>query len=206
MDNTTESWTKLRDFYGIEPKLDGSLFLSRVKDGHGKNLYFTNSLVKDVVIQNEHRIKVINTGVKVFVKCENKGSLCDYRLSQEGSCVLFPFLTKRKLKVQKDDLVKMLLNEDTEDPVQIIDLHQKTQDECEALECGSVVFVYDEEDGAEELPLVICIVGWKGKNSVRCYVAKNERAHFLRLLGHEQLNNKQSEIIPEIVPEIVPEK
>jgi tRNA (cytosine34-C5)-methyltransferase len=31
--------------------------------------------------------------------------------------------------------------------------------------------------------LKINLVGWKGKNSVRAYVPKNERIHYLRLIG-----------------------
>ena len=38
--------------------------------------------VRDVVENNEDRLKLINTGVKTFVKYEDKGSRCDYRLAQ----------------------------------------------------------------------------------------------------------------------------
>lgn len=36
---------------------------------------------------------------------------------------------------------------------------------------------------ADGLDLKLELVGWKGKNSLRAYVEKNERVHFLRLLG-----------------------
>lgn len=42
---------------------------------------------------------------------------------------------------------------------------------------GAIAFLY-EEDG-----LKIQLVGWKGNKSVRAYVAKNDRIHYLRLLG-----------------------
>ena len=37
--------------------------------------------------------------------------------------------------------------------------------------------------GKEESHLKLEIVGWKGKASVRAYVPKNDRIHYLRLLG-----------------------
>ena len=42
---------------------------------------------------------------------------------------------------------------------------------------GSIAIVYDDED------LKLGIVGWKGKMSLRAYVPRNERLHFLRLIG-----------------------
>lgn len=42
---------------------------------------------------------------------------------------------------------------------------------------GAIAFLY-ENDGVK-----IELVGWKGNKSVRAYVAKNDRIHYLRLLG-----------------------
>ena len=36
---------------------------------------------------------------------------------------------------------------------------------------------------ADEKTLRINLVGWKGKASLRAYVPKNERVHYLRLIG-----------------------
>ena len=42
---------------------------------------------------------------------------------------------------------------------------------------GAIAFLY-HDDGMK-----IKLVGWKGNKSVRAYVAKNDRIHYLRLLG-----------------------
>lgn len=42
---------------------------------------------------------------------------------------------------------------------------------------GAIAFVYKADDVTIEL------VGWKGNKSVRAYVARNDRIHYLRLLG-----------------------
>ena len=45
------------------------------------------------------------------------------------------------------------------------------------IETGSVAIVLDDPD------LKLGIVGWKGKLTVRAYVPRNERLHYLRLIG-----------------------
>lgn len=42
---------------------------------------------------------------------------------------------------------------------------------------GAIAFLFKDED------LTIELVGWKGNRSVRAYVAKHDRLHYLRLLG-----------------------
>ena len=39
------------------------------------------------------------------------------------------------------------------------------------------------EEKHQEYCMKVEFVGWKGKNSLRAYVPKNERIHYLRLLG-----------------------
>ena len=41
---------------------------------------------------NKERVKIINTGVKAFARCENKGATCDFRLAQEGVLSTVPFI------------------------------------------------------------------------------------------------------------------
>ena len=42
---------------------------------------------------------------------------------------------------------------------------------------GSIAIVYDDDE------LKLGIVGWKGKLTIRAYVPRNERLHYLRLIG-----------------------
>ncbi|XP_076049244.1 tRNA (cytosine(34)-C(5))-methyltransferase Nsun2 [Oratosquilla oratoria] len=170
-------WPTIHEFYGLKEDVDLTLFLARTKDGKKRNVYFTNALVKDIVLNNEDHIKIINTGVKVLVRSDNKGAKCDFRLAQEGCQVFLPLHTQRKIEVKKEDLIVMLLNNDMELPPEISTLHADTQRACALLETGSAAFTYREGD------ISIDLVGWKGNKSVRAYVARNERMHHLRLLG-----------------------
>ena len=66
------------------------MFLTRCKDTTKKNsLYYTSRIVRDIIMSNDDRLKIINTGVKAFTKCENKGATCDFRLAQEGMMIFF---------------------------------------------------------------------------------------------------------------------
>ena len=61
--------------------LEQSMFFTRCKDGSKKNnLYFASHLVRDIMDNNvDGKVKIINTGIKAFTKCENKGATCPYR-------------------------------------------------------------------------------------------------------------------------------
>ncbi|KAG0717124.1 tRNA (cytosine(34)-C(5))-methyltransferase [Chionoecetes opilio] len=170
-------WPGIESFYKMQEDVDSGLFLTRTKEGKKRNIYYTNSCIKDVVAQNQDHIKIINTGVKVLVRSDNKGSPCDFRLAQDGARVLLPLITKRKICVTKNDLVTMLQNDDMEMPPEIVSLDPKTQEQCADHCTGASAFLY-EDDGMK-----IDLVGWKGNKSVRAYVAKNDRIHYLRLLG-----------------------
>merc|ERR1712060_677190 len=55
-----------------------------------------------------------------------------------------------------------------------------------ALDTGSVAFIYEEKQTEiSEGSIKLEIVGWKGFASVRSYVPKNDRIHYLRLLGFD---------------------
>merc|ERR1719309_121673 len=181
MDEDDPLFPKLKEYYDLS--LPSSLFLTRCQDKSKKNnLYFTNSLVKDVGVNNHERIKIINTGVKAFARCENKGSTNEFRLAQEGALNTIPFIKKRKIFPSKDDLEILLVNSDIDKPPDISGFSDEFQNQIKQLETGSVAMIY-EKKMEEEGKFKVEVVGWKGKSSLRAYVPRNERLHYLRLIG-----------------------
>ena len=72
---------------------------------------------------------MINTGVKTFVRCDNKNMQCAFRLAQEGMRSIFHFVGElRKVHILKEDLVMLLQNDDHHTPPEIVKLSQQTQD------------------------------------------------------------------------------
>jgi len=171
-------YARIKDYFKLS--LPYTMFLTRCLDESKKNsVYFTSEKVREVMENNVDRVKIINTGVKAFVRCENKGANCDYRIAQEGSLSTTPFINARILHPTREDMEMMLLSEDSDTPPEIVKMSDKFRQELDNTETGSVVFLHKDPSSS----LVVKIVGWKGKMSVRAYVPRNDRLHYLRLIG-----------------------
>lgn len=119
----------VRDFYDISNSLDPRCLLVRCHEGKKKNIYFTSLAIRDIVISNENKVKMINTGVKTFVRCDNKNMKCAFRLAQEGMPSIIHYISdNRKLHVTKEDLIMLLQNNDPHTPPEIVKLNLDTQE------------------------------------------------------------------------------
>lgn len=172
-------WPSIRDFYDIRPELQFDCLLTRCIVGKKKNIYFVTPAVKDIVTNNQSKIKIINTGVKTFVRCDNKGMHCCFRIAQEGLVSVEPFIgSKRRVCVTKSDMLILLNNNDPKSPPEITLFDEVTQERLGAISQGSCVLEYRGEDG-----LNIYLVGWRGVRSARAYISLSDCIHYLRLLG-----------------------
>ncbi|XP_069676058.1 tRNA (cytosine(34)-C(5))-methyltransferase [Periplaneta americana] len=193
-------WPSIRDFYGISNELQPTCLLTRCKEGKKKNIYFTSPAVRDIVVNNHEKIKLINTGVKTFVRCDNKSMQCAFRLAQEGLHSIFPYVgPKRKVFVSKSDLIKLLLNDDPKFPPETSTLDAATQGQLTDISLGSCVLVYNEEEGLssdeENPPLTLTMVGWRGAKSMRAYVPVSDCIHYLRLCGADVSKYEKNKFI-----------
>jgi len=174
-----EVYKDVKEYFDLG--LSNNLFLTRCADAtKKKNIYFTTAGVREVVEHNKEKVKIINTGVKAFVRADNKGSGCEYRLAQEGALSTIPFINKRVLRPEKEDMIRILRSSEIERPPEIKYFNEAFRKQLEALDTGSVAYVYKEPSG-----MSIEIVGWKGNSTIRAYVPKNERLHYLRLVGED---------------------
>merc|ERR1719318_146906 len=82
-----------------------------------------------------------------------------------------PFIKKRVLRPGKEDLIKILQSSEIQKPPEIRHFTEEFRHACDAMETGSVAYVYKEP----ETGMSIETVGWKGKDTLRAYVPKNER-------------------------------
>jgi tRNA (cytosine34-C5)-methyltransferase len=76
--DTEDVFPSIKEFYDLK-EFDSTCLLTRCYVGKKKNIYLVSPLVKDVVQKNESSIKIINTGVKTFVRCDNKNMTCAFR-------------------------------------------------------------------------------------------------------------------------------
>ncbi|KAF0294944.1 tRNA (cytosine(34)-C(5))-methyltransferase [Amphibalanus amphitrite] len=173
---------ELEGFYGLSSEFDCSMLMTRCEQGKKKNIYLCSPAVRDLIEANQERVKVINSGVKVFARCDNKQTPCGFRLAQEGSDAILPYLTKRKVQVTAEDLGKILQYDDVELPCEFTLLDERTQSAMAESGPGAIALLVDAAVPPGRL-VKTHVVGWKGATSVRAYVQRNERIHYLRLLG-----------------------
>jgi len=172
---------RIQKYYNLAPEISYLNLLTRCADETKKNnLYLTTVGVRDIVENNKEKVKIINTGVKAFSKCPNKGAICDFRLAQEGALSVIPFIGEnRMVHPCKSDLENLLSSEDLDKPPEIENMSKEFQEELERMETGSVAFFYSDPNS----DLSVEMVGWKGKVSIKAYVPRNDRLHYLRLIG-----------------------
>lgn len=86
------------------------------------------------------------------------------------------------MRLPQEDLQVLLVNDD-EKPALLELFSEETRKAVETMERGSLILDIDlqvENDGP------ICkleLVGWKGNSSLRAYIQKPDRIHYLRLCG-----------------------
>ncbi|KAH8273510.1 hypothetical protein KR018_009055 [Drosophila ironensis] len=168
----------IKDFYHLDGSLSQRCLLTRCVTEKKKNIYYCSEPIRDLVLNNEHNIKIINTGVKTFVRCENRHTVHPYRLAQEGLQTSNAFMgDNRRIQVERDDLILLLNCTDPTKPPSTLELKPETQQRCKELDVGSCILKYVDER------FTMFVVGWRGTSSLRAYVQKEETIHILRLLG-----------------------
>ncbi|XP_043921338.1 RNA cytosine C(5)-methyltransferase NSUN2 isoform X2 [Protopterus annectens] len=182
-------FTPIQKFYELAPSFPKHNVLTRTHEGKKKHLYMVSKELRTVLLNNSERMKVINTGVKVWSR-NNDGEQfgCAFRLAQEGIYTLYPYIRARIISVTIED-VQILLTQ--ENPF-LRKFGADAQKQAKQLGMGSVVLRYEPDVMKPETlqcPVVLC--GWRGKTSIRAFVPKNERFHYLRMMGVDVFQEKE---------------
>lgn len=72
-------WTDIKRFYDLSDEFSPLCLLTRSTSEKKRNIYFCSEAVHDILLLNEDHLKIINTGVKTFVRCDNRNMRCAYR-------------------------------------------------------------------------------------------------------------------------------
>lgn len=175
-----EAFEQIKSYYDLSEKFNPKCFLTRCLNDKKKNIYFCSDSIRDIVQLNEGHVKIINTGVKSFVRCDNRNMKCPFRLAQEGLSTMNEFLGQtRRLKLPRDDLILLLQSTDPTKPPLLSELSAEGKVGAVELTAGSCILEYEDKEKGFELTLV----GWRGTTSMRAYVDTDETIHMLRLMG-----------------------
>lgn len=168
----------LKNFYELSDDFHSNCLLTRCAVGKKKNIYFVSPEVRVVLKTNEDNVKLINSGVKTFSRCDNRNMECSFRLANEGLHNIDKFIgTKRRIDVTRTDIVTMLNCLNPLEPPLVADLSEETQRQHVSVSSGSCVLHFKDEE------LEIRLVGWRGNKTLRAYIDVNDSIHILRLLG-----------------------
>ncbi|XP_068603268.1 RNA cytosine C(5)-methyltransferase NSUN2 [Brachionichthys hirsutus] len=182
-------FTTIQSFFDVSPNFPKVNVLTRTHEGKKRHLYMVSKELRNVLLNNSERMKVINTGVKVWSRNSDGEEFgCAFRLAQEGIYTLQPYIRSRIIRVSVED-IKVLLTQ--ENPF-LNKLEKDAHDQAKKLGMGSIVLTYipNPNNPAEpQCPIHLC--GWRGKTSIRAFVPRNERFHYLRMLGVEVFRDKQ---------------
>lgn len=182
-DAEKEIVSQVKSYYSLKADFPHNQLLTRSSQSKKRHIYMVSSLVRNIITNNEKRLKLINTGVRVFSRCDNNqpNLQCHFRVTQDGCEVIEPFMGDRVIKIELDDVIKLLCEEQPAYSGLSESLRTRTED----MLPGSMLFKYTPADGEASVACELILSGWKGNNSVRAYMNKFERAHFLNLIGHE---------------------
>uniref|UniRef100_A0A8D0AKW4 tRNA (cytosine(34)-C(5))-methyltransferase n=1 Tax=Sander lucioperca TaxID=283035 RepID=A0A8D0AKW4_SANLU len=176
-------FTTIQSFYDLSPNFPKLNVLTRTHDGKKRHLYMVSKELRNVLINNSERMKVINTGVKVWSRNSDGEEFgCAFRLAQEGIYTLQPYIRSRIIRVSVED-IKVLLTQ--ENPF----LSNKWFSSFLVILTPSITLLFVSNPAEPQCPIQLC--GWRGKTSIRAFVPRNERFHYLRLLGVEVFRDKQ---------------
>ncbi|KAF7240469.1 tRNA (cytosine(34)-C(5))-methyltransferase [Varanus komodoensis] len=181
----------IQTFYALDPAFPKMNLLTRTQEGKKRQLYMVSKEIRNVLLNNSDKLKVINTGIKVWCRSNDGEQFgCAFRLAQEGIYTLYPFIHARIVNATIED-VKVLLTE--ENPF-LSKLSSEACSQVKGLAMGSIVLKYKPDatkPDTLQCPIVLC--GWLGKTSIRAFVPKNERLHYLRMMGVEVFKAKRKE-------------
>lgn len=195
-------WQSVKKFYGISEDFNTKLVFMR-GGMNNYHLYYHHPAVKDLHFSNKNVHsdgKLRNTGLKIFrVHKSDESPDCDLVLSEQGIMLMLPHLKKRVVKINRDDLEGLLTNKSWR-IAEISDTLKASLPK----ETGCTVFHYSPKGKAADPKCEIVMVGWVGKNVVKCSTDQSpELVHYMRLCGIDNPNKsrKVSKLVEEEVKE-----
>ena len=164
------------NFYGIDDKFDRNTCLVRNATGEPTRVIYTvSSSLRDIIQANDDRLKIIYSGVKLFVS-QRSDIECSWRIQGESLPVMKHHMSKKRIVSANLDMLKFLL---TDSFPKFEDLEAKNLDSqfieaVKKLSSGCAFIEFDRKDG-ENLFLPV----WKGTKCINLMVSKEDTHELL---------------------------
>ena len=201
IDRSDPPIAEVSSLYGLPPDFPWENCFTRSEGKAKNNIYITTPLISRLLAANQdkHAVKIINTGLRAFSRSDQSpGSPSRLRITQEGCNLLVRFISERKVHISESDIIKLLDNES----ISMNDLSDQSLKNITPLPIGPLVFIYHPAaDSAESsvskteknvdkkyksfVTSTLIFSGWRANWSVRVFVSKEEKQHYLVMLGME---------------------
>ncbi|KAJ1843398.1 tRNA (cytosine-5-)-methyltransferase ncl1, partial [Coemansia sp. RSA 2703] len=176
-------------FYGIKDTMSRRGFLSRMENSTYRSVYYVSDSVRRLMELAGQRLRVVNTGIRVFNRNCVKDAGCAYRLVCEGVPQLLPHLAPHfVVDVPFADL-RVLLEQ--VNPL-LESLSAQTRERIAAVPVSSSVIIrydpvahaVDAEQPFTRLTAVLALPCWRGHASISVHMDKNQLSSLIhRVLG-----------------------
>ncbi|CAK9295082.1 unnamed protein product [Gordionus sp. m RMFG-2023] len=156
------------------------------------NLYFVHPTVRQIILLNMDRLKIINTGVRILAY--NRSLKCDhpYRLCQDGISLTSNYIGARKIYIKFFDFIKLITHEN----VKMEELSEDTRKQTKDMGLGSICLVlqYNSKTLTESemtnvevnkkiKEIILNFSAWLAPTSIRLFLNKMEIHHYAFMFG-----------------------
>nr|CAD2129212.1 unnamed protein product [Meloidogyne enterolobii] len=187
----------LKEYFGILPEnfSHQNLLVRSTNTERKKEVYYVNNSLKEFLINNDGRFKIVNAGMGILKKIINdKVSPCPYRIKQDGLPILIPWITKRIIDIPTSLFIRILhggqtnlKEKETSQYLPLIELGEEEHFLFKGLEPGTIILRL-----LEPFPKEVC--AWIGANSISAFVSREERFHLLCILGEDIIKLKRKTV------------
>lgn len=166
------------DFYGVDDKFDRNTCLVRNATGEPSRVVYTVcSTLKDIIKANEDRLKIIYSGVKLFVS-QRSDIECSWRIQSEALPIMKHHMTSNRVVKTNLELLKFLLVESFPpfEDIKVKHIDDEFVRQMNELSSGcAFIEVIREGEDKENLFLPV----WKGNRCVNLMVCKEDTHELL---------------------------
>lgn len=165
-------------FYGIDEKFDKKSCLVRNATGEPSRVVYTVcSALKEIIQANEDRLKIIYSGVKLFVS-QRSDIECSWRIQSEALPIMKHHMTSNRIVKTNLELLKILLVESFPkfDDMKAQGVDDHFVEKMNELSSGCA-FIEVEREGDDKESLFLPV--WKGNRCVNLMVCKEDTHELL---------------------------
>eukprot|EP00116_Pleurobrachia_bachei_P000864 sb/3461126/ len=181
LDKDADAFIPIKEWYSVKDEFPfDNIFARSSENTKQRNLSVACRRIRDIIQNNEKRIKIINCGLKLFSYCKPSFSNCPYRLVQSGIHYSAQFLGSRLFTVCREDMERALSA--TGVPKHTLTTPGLT-DKLMGIPTMIIIFHLPAEGLRPDFWLCI----YSTENNIKSYVTEEEKNHFRLLLGMEPL-------------------